>query len=190
MSEDEFVAWCTEDTRAEFVDGRVILMSPVSLIHDAVDGFLFKLLGLYLEYRPEGRLLRQPYQVRLRPGLRREPDMTYVSAEHLDRLGPTGLEGAPDAAWEIVSPDSVERDWRDKYHEYETAGVREYWIIDPAHQEVRLYRLADGTYQAVEAEAGCLVSGVIPGFWIRPEWLWEEPPPKVMECLSALGIGK
>jgi len=32
---------------------------------------------------------------------------------------------------EIVSPDSVERDWRMKYLEYEQAGINEYWVIDP-----------------------------------------------------------
>jgi len=34
MTEEEFEAWADEDTRAEWVDGEVILMSPTSLLHN------------------------------------------------------------------------------------------------------------------------------------------------------------
>ena len=44
MTEEEFEAWCDEDTRAEFVDGRVILMPPVALLHYDVGKFLLTLL--------------------------------------------------------------------------------------------------------------------------------------------------
>ena len=37
MTEAEFVAWVDEDTRAEWVDGDVILMAPVSGEHSLGD---------------------------------------------------------------------------------------------------------------------------------------------------------
>jgi Uma2 family endonuclease len=188
MTEEEFEAWCDEDTRAEFVDGKVIIMSPANLFHVRLARFLIQLLGVYLELRPHGELLPTEYQVRLRAGLRRLPDLLYVSAERRDRLTRTYLDGAPDAAWEIISPDSQERDWRDKYDEYEASGVREYWIIDPHSETAWLHRLDEsGKYQSVPPQEGRLVSEVIPEFWLRAEWLWREPKPKVLDCLREIG---
>jgi Uma2 family endonuclease len=189
MSEEEFDRWCDEDTRAEFVDGKVLLMSPVSLTHNELNGFLAALLRLYLELRPSGKLLGPEYAVRLRAGLRRVPDLLYISPEHLDRISETVFEGAPDVAWEIISPESEARDWREKYHEYEEAGVREYWIINPYVKTVWLSRLnAQGHYESVEPVDDQLASEVVPGFWLRPEWLWRQPQPKVFDCLRELGV--
>jgi Uma2 family endonuclease len=163
-------------------------MSPVSLLHSELNGFLTALLRFYLESGPAGRLLGPEYTVRLRAGLRRVPDLLYVQPDHLSRLGATTLEGAPDAAWEIISPDSEERDWRDKYQEYEAAGVSEYWIINPYVKTVWLYRLnAEARYESVEPSGDRLESQVIPGFWLRPAWLWSDPLPKVADCLRELG---
>jgi Uma2 family endonuclease len=188
MTEDEFERWCDEDTRAEFVDGKVILMSPVSLEHGGIADFLHKLLGFYLELRPAGRKLPAEYPVRLRSGVRRTPDMAYVLPERAGLLKKTFLDGAPDSAWEIISPDSEERDWRDKLPEYEQAGVREYWIINPHTQNVWLNVLgAGGRYGSVEPADGRLESTVIPGFWLRPEWLWRDPLPGALQCLRELG---
>ena len=45
MTEEEFEAWCDEDVKAEYVDGEVIVHSPLSTRHsDAVwfVGYLLK----------------------------------------------------------------------------------------------------------------------------------------------------
>lgn len=187
MTEEEFERWCDEDTRAEYVDGKVILMSPVSLTHNEVNLFLARLLGNYLEARPAGWLLGPEYMVRLRAGLRRVPDLLYVSPEHADRIQETILEGAPDVAWEIISPDSEKRDWREKASEYQEAGISEYWIVNPYVKTVWLLRLnAEGCYEHIEAVEERLHSTVIPGFWLKSEWLFNAPRPKVSSCLGEL----
>ncbi|MGV3719327.1 MAG: Uma2 family endonuclease [Actinomycetota bacterium] len=187
MTEDEFVRWCDEDTRAEYVDGKVVLMSPVSTKHYEINKFLLKLVDLYLEQRPGGRLLGPECMVRLRAGLRRVPDLLYVAPEHADRVRDTILEGAPDVAWEIISPDSERRDWQEKVPEYQEAGIREYWIVNPYVKTVWLLRLnPEGRYESVEAVDGKLTSSVIPGFWLRPDWLWSDPQPRIWDCLREL----
>jgi Uma2 family endonuclease len=189
MTEEEFERWCDEDTRAEFVDGKVILMSPVSVKHSEINLFLARLLGGYLELRPAGRLLGSEYMVRLRVGLRRVPDLLYVAPEHDDRVRNTYLEGAPDAAWEIISPDSEKRDWQEKVAEYQAAGVREYWIVNPYVKTVWLMRLnAEGTYEDVEPVDDWLHSAVIPGFCLKPAWLFAQPLPGVFLCLREIGV--
>jgi Uma2 family endonuclease len=189
MTEEEFDEWCDEDTRAEFVDGRVVLMSPVAIEHHDLNNFLGDLLRAYLRYRPAGRLLGPEFQVRLRIGLRRVPDLLYVAPENRERIQRTMLDGGPDAAWEFISRDSAERDWRDKYLEYREAGVREYWVIDPYAMTVTLYRLSeDAQYERIKEVEGVISSEVVPGFWLRTEWLWQVPLPNPNDCLREMGI--
>lgn len=188
MTEEEFDAWCSEDVRAEFVDGEVIEMSPVSAIHDDLFHFVTGLLRVYLELNPVGRVRGPEFQVRLRAGLRRVPDVLFISSERQHLVKRTYVDGAPDAAFEIVSEESIARDWREKYQEYEANGVGEYWIIDPAHQSVHLYALREGRYVEVAEAEGRLVSTVIPGFWLKPEWLWQDPTPGALACLREMGI--
>jgi len=78
---------------------------------------------------------------------------------------------------EIVSRWSVRRDGRDKFREYEVAGVREYWLIDPARKSADFYTLeSNGKYSAVDiGEDGLFRSRVVDGLFLRPEWLWNAP---------------
>jgi len=131
MTEEEFEAWCDEDVRAEYVDGEVIVHTPASTRHNDVMWFLGTLLNLFASHHDLGRVLGPELQVRLRPGLRRVPDLFFVAKARADIIHEKHIEGAPDLVIEIVSPDSVVRDWREKYFEYEAAGIREYWVIDP-----------------------------------------------------------
>ena len=47
--------------------------------------------------------------------------------------------GAPDWIIEIVSPGSRRMDYNNKLFKYRTAGVREYWIVDPDKDRITLY---------------------------------------------------
>ena len=39
MAYEEFLDWADEDTHAEWVDGEVVFMSPVSDAHQEISGF-------------------------------------------------------------------------------------------------------------------------------------------------------
>jgi Uma2 family endonuclease len=76
-------------------------------------------------------------------------------------------------AVEVVSPDSVDRDWHTKYQEYERAGVREYWIADPRHQRFAAYSLRGKAYRPLPIDDdGRVRSKVLKGFFVRAEWFW------------------
>ena len=62
-----------------------------------------------------------------------EPDISVIG--DLSKLDENGCHGAPDWIIEIVSPSSEPRDHIKKLLKYGTAGVREYWIVDPGEAE-------------------------------------------------------
>ena len=79
---------------------------------------------------------------------------------------------------EIVSPESIARDYREKYNEYEAAGVREYWIVDPLAKKVEVHVLGrNKRYSQISEKNDALHSVVLPGFYVKPAWLWQSPLP-------------
>jgi Uma2 family endonuclease len=186
MSYDEFLVWA-DSRHAEWVDGEVILMSPVSKRHQAVLGFLYKLLDTFVEERGLGTVLTAPFQMKLQNG--REPDLLFVSNDHLERLTRTYLDGPADLAVEIISPESAGRDRGEKFYEYAQGGVREYWLLDPLTPWAEFYRLERGHYRlAFAGQSGVYEADVLPGFWLEVGWLWQEPLPKMLDVLRMLGL--
>ena len=187
MSYAEFLAWADEDTLAEWVNGEAIMTSPASNIHQDLSGFLESLLRIFVESRQIGIVRNAPFQMKLEHG--REPDLLFVAAAHLPRLQETYLDGPADLVVEIVSPESAGRDRGEKFIEYEAGGVLEYWLLDPQRQWAEFYHLRDGRYRLVWAGAeGEYRSAVLPGFWLRVEWLWQQPLPPVLDVLRELGL--
>ncbi len=189
MTEEEYVEW-SGDEWSEWVDGEVLIMSPVSLRHALLFTFLHPLVAGFVDQRNMGRVLTEPFQMRL--GLqrrRRSPDLMFVATARQNALKPNHLEGPADLIMEIVSPDSLARDWREKYLEYEAGGVREYWVIDPMAKRAEAYAIdAKGHYGRLAEPDGKISSAALTGFYLRPQWLWQEPLPKFMEALREMGV--
>ena len=120
----------------------------------------------------------------------REPDLMFISSEHVSRIKATYVDGAADLVVEIVSPESTTRDRGTKLTEYEAAGVPEYWLLDPLREDAIIYLLgSDGHYRSTPRDSqGRLVSSVLPGFVLDPALLWQEMPPNG-EALIALVRG-
>ena len=132
MTYDEYLAWADEHMHVEWKDGEAIIVMPPKKHHQRVVQFLSTLLGLFVGMLGTGRVGIAPFEVRLGPdGPSREPDLFFVATAGLGRWTDDRLEGGPDLAIEVISNDSVGRDRGDKFYEYQEAGVREYWIIDP-----------------------------------------------------------
>jgi Uma2 family endonuclease len=190
MTEEEFVKWYDEDVKAEWVDGEVIIMSPVSGAHDDTQWWIRNLLQFYVDRRDLGLVRGPEFMIRLaKQRRRRVPDIIFVSKQRLDSVKECHVEGPPDLSIEIVSPDSESRDWREKYLEYEAAGVREYWVIDPMSQHIEAYALgADQKYVQIEEKDDKITSVLLPGWYVRPNWLFGEKRADVMAALGELGI--
>jgi Uma2 family endonuclease len=177
------------DQRAEWVDGEVVPMSPVSDEHQEIVRFLLRILSELLEARPLGRVFYEPFQMKTAPDLPgREPDIFFVRQERLGNVRKAHYAGPGDLVMEIVSPESRGRDRGDKFYEYEKGGVREYWLIDPERQTTEFYILGDdGLFRTVGPDAaGVYHSAVVDGLHVKVDWFWKIPP--LREALTELGL--
>lgn len=189
MTEKQFAEWADEDTRAEWVDGKVVLMSPVSVDHDDLMGYFYMLLRGFVEAQDLGRVMASEVTVRFADlRCRRLPDLKFVAKSRLDMVLKNQIEGAPDQMMEIVSPDSVARDWREKYLEYEKAGVKGYWIVDPLTQKLEAHHLRGRKYSQIKLNGDRIESKVLPGFFVKPASLWKKPLSGVLRVLREMGV--
>ncbi len=193
MTEEEFVNWSEtvdETIHAEWVAGEVIMMTPDNLEHNDTEGLIYRVFTEFVNIKGLGRVFHGHVQVRLpvKPS-RRDPDILFVSKRRLHLLKKNYIDGAPDLAMEIVSPSSGERDFRIKYHEYEEAGVREYWIIEPMTRAISVYVLnSKDRYESVPEKHEKFPSKVVPGFYLRQAWLTDIQSVRLIDVLKEMGI--
>jgi Uma2 family endonuclease len=187
ISFEEYLEVC-DGIRAEWVDGEVVEFDPALDRHADLSDFLISILRVLVEETGAG--IVRSSQVAMRMGsVARVPDLLFLRTEHASRLTPTHVQGPADLVIEIVSPESRDRDRRQKLREYDLAGVEEYWIIDPMRESVEMHRRGSlGRYETVEAAGGKVESAVLPGFWIDPQWLWSSPMPDPVDVFREWGL--
>lgn len=191
MSYEQYLSDPTIDPHTEWVDGEVVPMPAAAVPHGLADMFLRSILNGFVASKQLGIVLGEPVQMKTGPDLPgRSPDLFFLAKRHLSRLGDQSLTGPADLVIEIVSPQSQNRDRIHKFGEYERGGVPEYWLVDPDLRTAEFYRLGrNGRYKGFQVDRdGIYHCKVVPGFWIRPEWLWQVPMPSPFEILKLLGL--
>jgi Uma2 family endonuclease len=183
---EDFCALVREDQKADLINGVIYMASPENTDANELYGWLFILMNLYARRKKLGKVYGSRVALRLADKHGPEPDIAFVLTEHLHRVKRGGVDGPADLAVEIVSPDSVERDYYLKRELYEQYRIPEYWIIDEMDQTVTLLRLKGGKYREVRPKKGMYHSEVLEGFWLRPEWLWQEPRPDEVTTLEEI----
>ncbi len=177
LSFDEYLDYPGDpDVRYELVDGELAAMTPPSMLHLLIAEFLQEV------FRDEIRRLDRPWLCLREAGLRtgsrksRLMDLCVAEREQAQALihRPAVFQTPPLLAAEVVSPDSVTRDYRYKRSEYAAAEVAEYWIIDPLEDRVTVLRLEEGFYEpeVVQGEQKIL-SALFPGLELSAEAILE-----------------
>jgi Uma2 family endonuclease len=191
LSFEEFLGWLEPDVHAEWVDGEVVPMTPVTDEHNDLGRFLLLVVGSFVDFRELGVVRYEPFQMKTGPDLpSRSPDLLFLAAAHTDRLRDTHLDGPADLVVEIVSPESRARDRGEKFYEYEAGGVLEYWLVDPQRRQVEFYGLTENhVYRTLSIDPhGRFASPTVPGLVLPVEWLWRRPLPPMPEVLAELGL--
>lgn len=184
---EDFCALVPDGQKADLIDGVIYVASPDNTDADSLFGWLFAVMLIFAEEKKLGRIFGSRVAFRLDDANSPEPDISFLRVESADRIERGRVEGPPDLAIEIVSPSSVERDYKKKRKQYQHFGVSEYWIIDEEERKTLLLRRnARGRYQEVQPRHGKLYSKVLPGFWLDPSWLWKEPRPTILATVQQL----
>lgn len=184
---EDFCSLVREDQKADLIDGVIYMASPDNTEANDLFGWLLGLMKFFVAAKDLGKVFGSRVAFRLDDRNGPEQDVAFVRKDRFHLIQPGYVNGPPDLAVEIVSPESVDRDYEKKRRQYQEAGVTEYWIVDPMEQKVTLLRLSPrGKYREVRPKRGELHSEALPGFWLRPEWLWQDSLPNPLEVLTQL----
>lgn len=170
--------------RAELIEGRVFVVSPVfdrhSTLHSIVTHWLMHyvdhtpgvfsgtdgttILGITAEVQPDGML-----------GIRAD----YGGQTRRDSRG--AVIGAPELVVEVA--DSTEaRDLGVKLREYERSGVLEYVVVLVRSNAVRWFVRANDRFQPTQP-GDLYKSRTFPGLWLDPKALLAEDSALVSQCV-------
>ena len=129
-----------ENQRGELIDGQLYMMAPPSSLHQIISSELLYELSHYIKSKNGPcKVISAPYAVNIDAKDKNwvEPDISVICDRN--KITDRGCKGAPDMVIEIVSPSSKRMDYNIKNGIYATAGVREYWIVDPARERTTVY---------------------------------------------------
>lgn len=130
-----------DNQRAELINGSLYNMAPPSFIHQKIVSQLTKIIGNYIDSQSGScEVIPAPFTVNLNADDKTyvEPDISVICDKN--KLTDRSCDGAPDLVIEVVSPSSQRMDYSTKNTLYSDAGVREYWIVDPAKERTTIYR--------------------------------------------------
>lgn len=153
-----------EGVRAELIDGKIYYMASPTLTHQRLlVGLSAQIYNFIREHGGDCQVLPAPFAVFILNDKRNyfEPDISVICDP--GKLDEAGCHGAPDWVIEIVSPSSKTMDYYRKAGMYSEAGVREYWIVDPAREAVVICRLEKGEEPMIYPFTEKLASGVLEG---------------------------
>lgn len=126
--------------RAELIGGQLYMMAPPKRIHQKIIMNLSAYIHEYIKgHNGSCEVYPAPFAVFLNADDRTyvEPDISVICDNN--KLDDRGCVGAPDWVIEIVSPSTQSMDYGIKLFLYRSAGVREYWIVNPTTRTVNLY---------------------------------------------------
>lgn len=153
--------------RAELIDGKIYYMAPPSTNHQRLVHFFDREIGNYIQSNGgECEVFPAPFAVFLNENDKNyvEPDISVVCDKN--KLTDKGCNGAPDWIIEIVSPSSRQMDYYKKLFKYRTAGIREYWVVDPEREIVTVYNFEQDTMEEHSFDVD-IPSGIYKGFSIK-----------------------
>lgn len=152
--------------RHELIDGDHLLSPSPTTKHQRIARALLTALTNFLHDHPLGEVFIAPYDVVLSDFDVVQPDLVFVATAQADIVTEANIRGIPTLVVEILSEGNRKLDETIKRQRYEHYGIPEYWIIDPALDQIKVYRFADGRYgQAVVLSAettGVLTTPLLP----------------------------
>lgn len=166
-----------EQRSCELADG-ILVEKTMGLYESMTAMRLVILIGAYVRAHRLGEVFGEAGLMKLKPGLVRIPDVSFVSKAKLKsaNIRPGGkLEPlVPELAIEVLSPGNTKQEMDAKLVDYFTAGVQLVWYVDPRISQVTVYRGVE-TSQVLKPPAELTGDPVLPGLSISVAELFAPP---------------
>lgn len=173
----DYLKWKLKE-RVEIIKGKIMAMSPAPLRqHQRIS---MKLTSNFLKYfdNHQCQLYSAPFDVRFpdeNGNIKTvvQPDLCVI-CEH-QKLDKKGCIGAPDLIVEILSPGNSKKEMKDKYELYQEQGVKEYWVVNPAEQNILVYVLENEKYIGIQpvVEGDVITSPTFPALSFSTAGLYD-----------------
>ncbi|WP_269411500.1 Uma2 family endonuclease [Lentibacillus daqui] len=140
-----------DDMQYEVIEGRIYNMAPSPNVkHQSIASELITEFNIH--FRNQSCRVVSEIDVSLSgekdPSKVNEwvkPDIVVVCDK--DKIMKNHIAGAPDLIVEILSKSTAKTDKMIKFHRYQRAGVKEYWIVDPVYETIDVYLLENEYYK-------------------------------------------
>ncbi|MEL6192660.1 MAG: Uma2 family endonuclease [Bacteroidota bacterium] len=181
----DYLTWVFQD-RLELLKGKIALMSPApNSGHQQISMNLIRPMVNYF-YKATCQLFAAPFDVRLPQDGENENSKIYTVVQpdlcvicDPSKIDDRGCLGAPDLVVEILSPGNTQKEMNEKFSLYESAGVKEYWIVTPMTESVLVYeRSTEGVFIGKKplTSVEILTTPLFPGLSISLEEVFAIPP--------------
>jgi Uma2 family endonuclease len=167
---EDFQLFPDDGQRHEIIDGTHYVTPSPNTRHQRLVQRLFVALAEHLRRHPEqGEAFIAPFEVVLSFHDVVEPDLLLVAGDQSNIVTPQNIQGAPALVIEVLSEGTRKRDEQIKRRLFERAGVREYWLLDPELDLIKVFRRDEGgrlprTAELSVEEASTLTTPLLPGF--------------------------
>ena len=162
-----FYQQVSENEKTEFINGEIIVHSPVKQRHNRVTLLLGQLMNVYANRHQLGFVGIEKILVAL-SRTDYEPDVCYFAAALAATFTPDQVRfPAPNWIVEVLSPATQARDRGVKFTDYAAHGVKEYWLVDPEAEQIEQYLLDGDVYRlAHRRRQGTLRAVAMAGFQV------------------------
>lgn len=154
--------------RYELIGGEMIVVPSPRPKHQRVSGRIFNHFENYLKNNRLGEVFSAPIDVILGEHVV-QPEILFISKEHLDIIGELNIQGAPDLVVEILSISTAAHDKKKKSQLYFKHGVKEYWLVDLDAKLVDVFKTGEKGWRWVGTfdQEDILSSALLPGLEIK-----------------------
>lgn len=175
LTSDDVLDTPDDGQRYELIGGELVVSPAPTTEHQRLLARLFVLFAAFVTPRRLGEVLFAPLDVLLFDHDRVQPDLIFVARHRRAIVGAARIEGAPDLVLEVLSPSTRALDRVRKAALYATAGVREYWLVDPEAHAIEVFTLVGRHFEPVPQPAALARSRVLPGFEVDLPTLFADP---------------
>ncbi len=171
----KYIESLPEGHRAELLDGEIYDLAAPGVIHQQLIAQLTRVIGKHIgDHKGACRVFLAPFAV-YPDGIEDEynyvePDISVV-CDPARLTNGKGCDGAPDWVIEVTSPSTRSRDYLYKMDKYRSAGVREYWIVNPDTRNVMVYDFTQNNDSDNYTFEDRIPVRIFPGLYIKPESL-------------------